>query len=283
MTTLSPARLDAQYNARAAIPDHAQIFARWRVRSAAAREALRSELDYYYGSTAAQTLDLFPARNHGSPLLIFIHGGYWRALDKSDFSFLAPAFVDAGVSVAIVNYALLPQVTLEEIVRQMLRACAWTWRNAPGFGVDPNRLYLSGHSAGGHLTAMMLAADWPTYARDLPDRLVRGGLAVSGVFDLRPLARAPFIRDDLRLDVAAARRLSPVAYTPRRNVPLYLCVGGNESAEFHRQASLMRRAWPHCFAGEVTMPGHHHLSVIEQLASPGSALFRTALRMMGTV
>ncbi|MFZ5462216.1 MAG: alpha/beta hydrolase [Pseudomonadota bacterium] len=281
MTELSPARLDAQYNARAAIADHQQIFARWRSRSERARNTLRCELDFYYGSSPAETLDVFHADAPGAPLLIFIHGGYWRSLDKSDFSFLAPALVDAGVSLAVVNYGLLPAVPLEEIVQQMLRACAWCWRNAQSIGVEPGRIYVSGHSAGGHLTAMMLAAEWSIYAPGLPADLVRGGLAISGIYDLAPLARAPFIREDLRLDEAAAARLSPVSYMPRRNVPLYTCVGGDESDEFHRQNLLIANTWPHCFAGNIPMPGHHHLSVVEQLGNPNSELFRAALRMMG--
>lgn len=281
MSDLSPAQLDAQYNARAAIPDHAQIFARWRERSEQARSALRSELDYYYGTTPAETLDLFPASSPGAPLLVFIHGGYWRSLDKRDFSFLAPAFVEAGVSLAVVNYGLLPETGIKEIVRQMLKACAWCWRNAASLGVSRERIYLSGHSAGGHLTAMMIAAEWSIYAPDLPDVVVRGGLAVSGIYDLVPLAHAPFIRDDLRLTDEEARRLSPVNYMPRREIPLLTCVGGDESDEFHRQNLLIGRTWPHCFAGNVPMPGHHHLSVIEQLGKPSSELFRAAMRMVG--
>lgn len=280
MTALSAAELDRQYNARAAIPGHPQIFARWMEQSAAARQRLRCEQDYYYGSTPAETLDLFPAHNSGAPLLIFIHGGWWRSLDKSDFSFIAPAFVNAGVSVALVNYTLAPKVPIEEIVRQMLRACAWCWRNAAGFGADPKRIHVAGHSAGGHLAAMMLAADWPALAHDLPQDLIRGGLAISGVYDLEPVSRTPFLRNDLRLDKAAAHRVSPVRYTPSRSVPLHTAVGEHESDEFHRQARLIRRVWSHCQGNHVELPEHNHLTVVDELARPHGPLFRTALRMM---
>lgn len=281
MTALTPAELDRQYNARAAIPEHPEIFARWAARSALARQARHCEPDCYYGATPDETLDFFPARRTQAPLLVFIHGGWWRSLDKRDFSFLAPVFVDAGASVALINYSLAPKVRIEDIVRQALRACAWCRRNARSLGADPERIHVAGHSAGGHLAAMMLAADWPAYAPDLPPQLLRGGLAVSGVFDLEPVSRTPFLKQDLKLGKAAARRVSPVRYTPRRSVPLHTAVGGLESAEFQRQTCLIREAWPQCAAGHLTLDGHNHLTVLEELCAPASPLHRSALRMMG--
>jgi arylformamidase len=280
MIALSPEELDCQYDARAAIPEHPEIFARWSEQSAAARCLLPCEADYYYGATAAETLDLFRARNAGAPLLIFIHGGWWRSLDKRDFSFLAPAFAAAGVSLALVNYSLAPKATIEEIVRQMLRACAWCWRNAAGLGADPARIHVAGHSAGAHLAAMMLAADWPAYARDLPGDLLRSALAVSGVYDLEPVSRTPFLKSDLRLSRQASRHVSPVHYTPSRAVPLHTAVGGLESGEFRRQSELIRQAWPHCCASHVALPERNHLTVVDALADAHSPLHRTALRMM---
>ena len=277
---LSPEELDRQYNTRAAIPEHPQIFARWAEQSALARRQHRCEQDYYYGSTPDETLDFFPALMPGAPLLIFIHGGWWRSLDKSDFSFIAPAFVDAGVSVAVVNYTLAPRITIEEIVRQMLRACAWCWRNAAEFGADPRRIHVAGHSAGGHLAAMMLAADWPAWAHDLPHGMICGGLAISGVYDLEPISRTPFLKSDLRLGRTAAHRVSPVRYTPSRSVPMHTAVGGLESDEFRRQAHAIRAAWPHCSGHHLELPEHNHLTVVDELARSQSLLHRAALRMM---
>lgn len=279
--TLSPAELDRQYNARAAVPEHPEILARWAARSAHARRAQRCETDCYYGSTPAETLDFFPARQSGAPLLVFIHGGWWRSLDKRDFSFLAPAFVDAGAAVALINYALAPAVRLEDIVRQALRACAWCWRNAGSLGVHPDRFHVAGHSAGGHLAAMMLAADWPAWAPDLPPQLLRGGLAVSGVFDLEPIARTPFLQKDLRLGPAAARRVSPVRYAPPHNVLLHTAVGMQESEEFHRQTGLIRAAWPHSVGLHLALEGRNHFTVVDALADPASLLHRSALKMLG--
>jgi arylformamidase len=211
---------------------------------------------------------------------MFIHGGYWRSLDKRDFAYLAPAWVDAGVSLAVVNYDLCPHVTIEEIVRQMLRASAWLYRHAEQYGMDEDRLFVSGHSAGAHLTAMMMAALWPVYDAQLPKDLFKGGLAVSGIYDLRPLAQVNFLNADLRLDEASALKVSPAFLPPATRAPLYTCVGGAESSEFKRQNSLLAQRWRSGVAGDIAMPGHNHFSVIDELANPASALFAGAKRMM---
>ena len=201
--------LEAQYNNRALVPEHPRYFAQWAQTSASARKALAHEPDRRYGDMPGETLDFFPSSRGEGACMMFIHGGYWRSLDKSDFSFLAPAWVDAGVSLAVVNYDLCPKVTIEEIVRQMLRASRWLWLHAGELGVDRERLYLSGHSAGGHLVAMMMAALFPAFDRRLPKDLWKGGLAISGVYDLRPLPQVAFLQSDLRLDAESALRLSP--------------------------------------------------------------------------
>lgn len=276
---LTPEYCERQYNARAAIPEHPQIFQRWKEISEAARARLPCHLDLAYGPSDAEKLDIFPAAGDSVALLIFIHGGYWRSLDKSDFSFLAEPLTRAGLTVALVNYGLCPAITLGEIVRQNRAAGAWLWRNAARYGADPQRLYVAGHSAGGHLTAMLFATDWPAFEEGLPRDLVKGGLAVSGLFDLEPL-RLASMNQDLRLDAESARRLSPVHLRPATSAPLYLAVGGLESDEFKRQNRLIAKAWPGSVAAEVAMPGCHHLSVIEQLAAHESILYRTVLEMV---
>jgi len=270
---------EREYNARASIPDHPQIFARWAEQSAAVRRLRACVIDLSYGETAGERLDLFPANREDAPLLVFIHGGYWRSLDKSDFSWIAPPFVNHGVSVALLNYGLAPKTPMEEIVRQMLRAHAWLYRNGDRLGFDPSRIYVSGHSAGGHLTAMMMAALWPVYGADLPADLVKGGLAVSGIYDLEPLRHAPFIQADLKLNAARARLLSPVHLPPATDRPLYAAVGALESGEFRRQTALIGKAWPRSLAREIRLPGFNHLTVVEELANPASPLFDAALEM----
>lgn len=278
---LTPEQLDSQYNARAAIPDHPRIFQRWRDESAAARNVLRCEPDYRFGPSPGESLDLYPAATRNAPLLVFIHGGYWRSLDKQDFSFLAPAFVQAGVAVAMPNYDLAPATSIEEMVRQMLRAFAWMYRNLPQLGIDTQRIVVAGHSAGAHLAAMMLAADWPRWSSDLPRSLLKGAVCISGIYDLQPLVRAPFLRADLNLDDKTARLVSPVQYQPGLATPLITAVGADESDEFQRQNRLIREAWPHCFRHDLRLPGRHHLASVEALAEPGHPLFNATLRLFG--
>jgi arylformamidase len=270
---------EREYNARASIPEHPQIFARWAEQSAAVRRLRACVIDLNYGETTGERLDLFPASRDGAPLLVYIHGGYWRSLDKSDFAWIAPPFVNHGVSVALLNYGLAPATPMEEIVRQMLRAHAWLYRNGDRLGFDPNRICLVGHSAGAHLTAMMMAAIWPAFGADLPADLVKGGLAISGIYDLEPLRHAPFIRSDLGLDAKRARLLSPVHMPPATGRPLYTAVGALESGEFRRQTALIGRAWPRNLVREIPMPGLHHLNVVEELANLASPLFDAALQM----
>jgi arylformamidase len=270
---------EREYNARASIPEHPQIFARWAEQSAAVRRLRACVIDLNYGETTGERLDLFPASRDGAPLLVYIHGGYWRSLDKSDFAWIAPPFVNHGVSVALLNYGLAPATPMEEIVRQMLRAHAWLYRNGDRLGFDPNRICLVGHSAGAHLTAMMMAAIWPAFGADLPADLVKGGLAISGIYDLEPLRHAPFIRADLGLDAKRARLLSPVYMPPATGRPLYTAVGALESGEFRRQTALIGKAWPRNLVREIPMRGLHHLNVVEELANLASPLFDAALQM----
>ena len=280
MTDAQNVNFDAQYNARAMIPDHAQIFERWRTRSQQARAQLPCELDVAYGAGPEEKLDVFPAANKSEALLVFIHGGYWRSLDKSDFSFLAGEFNRRGVTLALPNYGLCPKAGIEDIVKQNLLAVAWLWHYGARYGVNPGRLYVAGHSAGAHLTAMMLAARWDRYMPELPYNLIKGGLAISGIYDLQPLVQAPFVNQDLKLDRTAAHRLSPANIPPATTAPLFTAVGGDESDEFKRQSALIAKAWRYAFAGDIPMPGRNHLTVVEELANPESALFKCAIGMM---
>jgi len=272
--------LSREYNNRALVPDHAQYFARWAERSAHARATMTCYLDREYGPAPGEKLDIFPARKGDGSVLMFIHGGYWRSLDKRDFSYLAPTWVDAGVSLVVVNYDLCPTVTIEEIVCQMLRASAWLYRHAEEYGMDEERLFVCGHSAGAHLTAMMMAALWPVFDPGLPRDLFKGGLAISGVYDLRPLVEVDFLSADLRLDEASALKVSPAFLPPATRAPVYTCVGGLESSEFKRQNALLAQRWKSAVAADVPMPGRHHFSVVDELANPASALFAGAKRMM---
>jgi arylformamidase len=276
MTRLEPHWLDLQYNNRARIPEHPQIFQRWENASALARDGMDCELDIAYGDGPGETLDLFTPQSPRSPVLVFIHGGWWRTLDKSDYSFIAPSFVQAGAMVVLPNYALCPAVTIEQIAMQMVRALAWIGRHARRYGGDPHHIVVAGHSAGAHLAAMLLCCNWKAVGRDLPAGLTRRALTVSGVFDLEPLRHTPFLQGDLHLTPAAVGRLSP-AYLPPPAGTLYATVGANESEEFRRQNALIREQWgPRAVPVCEEVPGTHHLNVLHELADPETRLHALA-------
>ncbi len=281
MPRLDPAWLDLQYDNRARVPEHPQILARWERASEFARANSARRLDIAYGATPAETLDVFPTPRANAPVLVFIHGGWWRTLDKRDQSFIAPVFTQAGALVVLPNYALCPAATMETIALQLTRSLIWTYRNAAMYGGDPQRIVVAGHSAGGHLATMMLSCDWRAIDPKLPARLVRGALSVSGVFDLEPLRHAPFLKDDLRLTPASVHRLSPLRF-PRPSGPLYATVGALESEEFLRQNQAIRSAWgaksvPVC----ETVAGANHFEVLRELADPQSSLHARALQLLG--
>lgn len=275
------ANYDQDYNARAPVPNVNELLARWAKESAHARASHDCYLDVPYGTHGMEKMDIFRSHGPSKALLMFIHGGYWRTLDKKDFSFIAPAFVKAGVSVALPNYALCPAVGVEDIVRQMLQACAWLHRNASNFGAHPGRLYIAGHSAGGHLAAMMMAALWPMFAPDLPKKIFQAGFTLSGLYDLRPLVRTPYVNVDTRLDDKSAARLSPALMPPATLAPLYCAVGSAEPKGFHNQNAIIEKAWDKVLAGDYISPGDNHFTILDKFSSAGTTLNRVAMKMMG--
>jgi arylformamidase len=281
-TRNDPAWLEAQYNNRARVPDHAGHFARWQQASALVRSKTSAQLDIAYGPGAGETLDVFPAAQPGAPVLVFIHGGYWRSLDKSDFSFIAPALNAAGVTVVVPNYALCPAVGIEHIALQMTQAVAWTWRHAGELGADASRIGLVGHSAGGHLAAMLMCCRWKDVAPDLPTLPVQAALSVSGLYDLEPLRQVASVQADLQLTPASVRRLSPAFFPRPKGGKLFAAVGLDESEEFIRQNALIRDVWgPTAVPVCETQPGRNHFSVVADLADAKSRLHALALRTVG--
>jgi len=277
-----PAWLDAQYNNRARVPDAMDVLARWAQASRVAREGSPARrLDLRYGDGPGETLDVFPAARPGAPVLLFVHGGYWRALDKSDHSFVAPSFVADGATVVVVNYALCPAVTIEDIALQMVRAVAWTWRHAAEFGADPDRIAVAGHSAGAHLAAMLLSCRWKQVGDDLPAAPLSGALAISGLYDLEPVRLTPFLQGDLRLTPAQVTRLSPAFFPRPKGGKLYAVVGGDESDEFMRHNQLIRDQWgPTAVPVCETVVGANHFTVLESLVDPAGRLHELTLRLL---
>ncbi len=275
--------LEKQYNARASIPDHPQIFQRWKEASAVARaKSPKVRLDLRFGQNPKETLDFFPAEGKNPPLVMLIHGGYWRSLDKSDFSDKAQALVAAGASVAVVNYDLCPEVTVGDIVDEMRRAAAWLWNNGADLGVDRGRFQAIGHSAGGHLAAALLATDWPKFDAALPAGMVRSGLLVSGLYDLEPL-RHVSMHQDLRMTADQAKAWSPILTPPPAKVSVAAVWGALETAEFRRQTEELAVAWGKAgtMVSAEAIPDRHHLNVIDDLGKPGSRLLQLSLKLLG--
>ena len=280
----SAEQLERQYNARAAVPNCEKIFDSWRARSADYRQQSLCELDVSYGVSESETLDLFIPDRSNAPVLIFIHGGYWRSMDKSDFSYLAEGFVDRGGLVVVVNHGLCPTVTMDDIVQQMRAACEWVWRTCSKYGGDPSRIHVSGHSAGGHLTAVLMATDWPALTAGLPPHVIKSGIAVSGLFELEPMLYLP-LNENLKLEWDSAHRNSPIFLKPRTDAPLSIVVGSEESEEFRRQSHDFTDKWRGWGARVeyVELSGLNHFTILDRMKNPDNPLKGIMLRHMGLV
>jgi arylformamidase len=272
-----------QYNARAAIPDHPYIFTRWTKDSAHVRRTSAALFDLAYGEADGERLDFFPAPRSDAPLLVFIHGGWWRSLDKSDFSFIAPAYTRAGFNVALTNYTLAPASSIADIVRQQLRALAWLYRHAEAYDFDPGRIVVAGHSAGAHLAAMMMAAVWPAFDASLPADLVKGGILLSGIYDLEPVRHADFVNVDLKLTEKDIEPLSPAGMPQSHPAPFLTAVGGLESDEFRRQTSLLAQAWKEGHKEDIPLPAANHLTICDAFGTPGDPLHEAAARLISSI
>ncbi len=278
--------LYAQYDNRAMVPE--DVRARHRAEQLRRSEALaaaagdRLARDLAYGPTARERLDLFLPGRPGGPLFVFVHGGYWQWNDKDPFAYLGERLIPAGAAFANIEYTLCPEIGLGALTEQVRSAVAWLWREAARFGYDRSRIVVSGHSAGGHLAAMTLIADWPGMARDLPAELVAAALPISGIYDLEPIRLTP-LNDAVRLDRADAFALSPVFAIPRGAQPMTVVVGGRESAEFLRQAETLALTWRACGIESALLvaAGRDHFDVLDCLTDPGDPVCRAALGLLG--
>jgi arylformamidase len=274
------AMLDAQYNLRAAVPEHLTYFARYEAESAALRARWPGRLDLSYGPMPRQAIDLFLPGPPDAPILVFIHGGYWQSRDRKDFSFVAGPLLERGAAVALIGYDLAPTVRMEAIVAQIRAGLPWLYRHAPDHGCDPQRLYLAGHSAGGHLAAMALATDWHTFG--VPEGMIKGVCAISGIFDLEPIRRC-YLNDVVGLDADEARRNSPIHRALHGRCPVMVAVGELETRAFHEQsrdfaARLEREGWP---CQLLVQPGVDHFGIIMSLSDPDAPLVQAIAREMG--
>jgi arylformamidase len=277
------AALDLQYDVGAHYAGMEAFRERHAAERAAANARARGQgyamLDIPYGAHGREKLDHFRGAA-GAPLLAYIHGGYWRSRDRSDFSFLAPPWVARGIHVACLGYPLCPEVRLGRIVDSCRQALAFLATEAKDFGFDAARIHVAGHSAGGHLAAMMMATDWQ--ALGLPADLLKSGTAISGIYDLAPLALTK-INADIKLDAGEIASLSPIRLAPRHRGPLIVTYGGKETDEFARQAGDFAAAWRRQAktVSEIASPGFYHFNAVDQLAEPASALFQAVVEAIG--
>jgi arylformamidase len=275
--------LDAEYDNRAKVPNVERYKKAQADGSVRARETFDCRADVPFGPGATERVDIYRARGRGAhPVHVFLHGGYWRSNHKDEFGFVALPFVPFGATVVVVEYGLIPTVDMAELVRQSRAAVAWTWRNARSFGGDPGNITVSGHSAGGHLTAMMMATDWPAFEPGLPADLVKAGCGISGIYDLEPV-RLSSQNVPLGLTAEETARFSPATMPPPRNGKMLLTVGGLEGREFIRQSQDLASIWRSrgLDAQAWVMEGHHHFSAINEYLKPDSALSRAVRGQMG--
>ena len=272
---LTPDWVEREYNNRQRVPEHLAFFTRWERDSEYVRQTLRGRLDLPYGPHPRHRVDLFPARG-SDRLLVFFHGGYWRSLDKRAFAWLAPAWVAEGVSVALVNYRLCPEVRIADIVDDAIAALNWLAIHAPVHGAGAGRMVLAGHSAGGHLVGALFAASRECFAFDAAR--VAGGVPVSGVFDFSPLPHFSG-NADLKLDADSARALDLHDRRPTLAAPLVVAVGGAESDEFIRQSRRIAARWAPQARGPLVLPALHHFSVLDALAERGQPLHAATLAL----
>ena len=266
--------IDREYNPMAAVPTAPKVIEGWVARSEQARTADGVRLGVKFGPTREEYLDIFPA-GRDAPVHVFVHGGYWRRFTAREHSFVAPPLTARGIAVVVVNYALCPFVTIDEIVRQVRASVAWTHEHARSFGGDPARLSISGHSAGGHLTAMALSTDWEG-VYGLPADTLKGGVPISGLFDLAPFPFS-YLQPTLQFDWAQVHRNSPMRHVPAHRPPATIAVGGDESSEFRRQSRDYAQAFG---APYLEVPGTNHFTVIEELERSGSPLQDAVLEIV---
>lgn len=264
--------IDEQYNPSLQLTDKTAPARHYLQASKSARSKLPCHLDIAFGPTRAETLDIFPANQAHAPVFVFLHGGYWRANTAKEFSCVALGLQPLGITTVVVNYALCPFVTIDEIVRQIRAALAWTLGHIADYGGDPSRVSVGGHSAGGQLTAMALQTPWQR-DYDLPDDPFKAALLISGIYDIAPL-RYSYLQPLIQLDDGLVQRNSPVFSVRPCRTPIWTCWGALESKEFERQATTFHQAW--LSAGNVgelaPIDQADHFTVIHGLENPQSPM-----------
>lgn len=272
--------MEFQYNPRVSVPEYPELAKLRAAQAREVRESAKSWLDVAYGNSPREKLDIYAADHPRGPVLVFIHGGYWRSGSKEDNCNFVPAFTARGATVVMVEYDLCPQVTVTDIVRQTCASIAWVYRNIRSYGGDPAKLFVSGHSAGGQLTAMALAHDWTK--EGLPADLIKGAVATSGVYDLDVVMKIS-VQEQVRMTPEIGRANSPLANPPRVKCPLVVAVGGDEPKGWQQMSEdYFRYCKENGMSAEYLVePGANHYTMSEHLLDESSPLTRAMLKQMG--
>lgn len=275
-----PDELDFQYNPRTSVSEYPELAKKRSAESQKARSTLKSWLDVPYGGSPREVLDIYPAAQADAPVFVYYHGGYWRGGTKEDNCSFAPTFVKRGANVVIVEYDLCPKVTVSDIVRQARASIAWVYRHIERYNGAPSRLYISGHSAGGHLAAMILAHDWQR--EGLPRELIKGAVLTSGVYDLEMVMQIG-INDEIRMTPELVKENSPFLHPPLPICPTVIGVGGAEPEGWQRMSqeffNLCKERGLDC--QYLVVPGANHFTLPEHLTDADSPLTHAMLKQMG--
>jgi len=285
-TRFSAEQLDAEYNLRAGRPDYEEtVIPDWQTRSVEARDALAANLDIRYGQGERQLLDVFSSGATDAATMVYVHGGYWQRGDKSIYSFLAKPFVDAGVNVVVLGYDLCPVVTVTRISEEAREAVRFLWQEADTLGINRDRICVMGHSAGGHITQMMMATNWPAFNSALPADLVKAGIPISPLSYLEPVRLTQALNVGLRMDVHEADEQSPMTkHPPATNAPQLVVVGGAETSEFHRQMTMYVEAYKSDDReiDSYIVPAVDHFDELNVLADINSEFFKKSLALINS-
>jgi arylformamidase len=272
------AALNSQYNNRLHVPDFTTHLERWELLSRQTEKEFASIKDIAYGKLPLEQLDVYPSQQPSSKTLIFIHGGYWYKMDKASFQFIAKAFGDYGITTVLINYPLVPAVSIDQVSASCRKAVCWVHQNITEFNGNPDEIYIAGHSAGGHLAAMLLTTDWKDF--NLTTDVIKGVCAVSGLFNLIPIQLSD-INQVLNMDTETALRNSPVTLLPATQCPLAVVVGADETAEFLDQSAALYTCWKESTPAEIIqIQGLNHYTRIETMLYPECPLHQVMLRVM---
>lgn len=276
--------LEAQYDGSARDPHMApareERQKRVEAQSANVRRTAKAKLDIAYGPHARERLDYFACGKANAPVMIYIHGGYWKQRSKDEFAYMAPGFTGRGIDFVTVSYPLAPQVRIWQIVDSCRRALLFLSRNARELGFDSGRMHVSGHSAGGHLTAMMMATDFAKFG--VPGKMIQSATCISGLYDLKPLAMVK-VNQDLKINPVEIEAMSPLVLEPVQRCPLTTTVGDAEAEEFIRNTVELGETWKKkdIQVTAVAAPGFYHFNILDTFAEPGRPLHEHVVKVIG--